>query len=119
MHGTRPFTVASAQRTLPLVKRIVADILSAAEKLRSPDAKRNDAETRRLVAQVESHMRELEQIGCQYKDWDFKIGLVDFPTVINGEDVLLCWRSDEPEIRWYHTYNGGYAGRRQIPEGLL
>lgn len=113
------FTVAQAQRTLPLVKRIVADILATANRLRNPDAKRNEAEKRKLVADLESLVKELEQVGCQYKDWDFKLGLVDFPAMIDGEEVLLCWRSDESEIRWYHSYNGGYAGRRPIPEALL
>ena len=119
MSAGKQFTVAEAQRTLPLVRRIVADILATAGCLRDPETKRNSAETRRLVAQLESLMKELEQLGCQYKDWDFSIGLVDFPSVINGEDVLLCWRSDEPEIRWYHSYNGGYAGRRPIPADLV
>ena len=64
-------------------------------------------------------MRELETIGCYYKDWGFDKGLIDFPARIGGEDVYLCWRSDENEVAWYHPVEGGYAGRRPIPAELL
>ena len=66
-----------------------------------------------------SEFKELEQVGCFYKDWNFTLGLVDFPAIIAGKEVLLCWRSDEPEVRFYHTQEDGYTGRRPIPEELL
>jgi hypothetical protein len=64
-------------------------------------------------------MKELEALGCFYKDWNFDLGLVDFPALIDGEEVLLCWRSDEPEVRWYHPLDGGYSGRKPIPENII
>ncbi|MBK8179453.1 MAG: DUF2203 family protein [Planctomycetes bacterium] len=62
---------------------------------------------------------ELERIGCSYKGWGFDLGLVDFPGLIAGENVLLCWRSDEPAVVWYHSAEGGFAGRKPIPEEQL
>ena len=59
---------------------------------------------------------ELEGIGCYYKDWNFDAGLVDFPAEVNGEEVLLCWRSDEKAVEWYHTYEDGYSGRKRIEQ---
>ncbi|MBK6680711.1 MAG: DUF2203 family protein [Ignavibacteriales bacterium] len=32
-----------------------------------------------------------------------------------GEEVLLCWKSDEDEIKFYHGYNDGFKGRKEIP----
>ena len=72
-----------------------------------------------LQAQIELLMMELEDLGCFYKDWNFQIGLVDFPAVIDGKEILLCWRSDEEKLQWYHGLDDGYAGRKLIPEKLL
>ena len=79
----------------------------------------NLAEAEKLVETVNGFLSELEDLGCHYKDWNFEIGLVDFPAIIDDEEVLLCWRSDEDELMYYHSVEGGYAGRTRIPEQLL
>jgi hypothetical protein len=118
MRAKRHFTVDEANRTLPLVRRIVADILSAGQHLR--DAAKATAggeqlsQQQRLEKQLKDLLGELEQLGCFYKDWNYTVGLVDFPALIEDEEVLLCWRSDEPEIRFYHRYTDGYAGRKPL-----
>ena len=73
---------------------------------------------RGLVGELEDCMAELERLGCFYKDWNFSVGLVDFPALIDGEEVFLCWRTDEPVILHYHGIEDGYAGRRPLPEEL-
>lgn len=118
---TKYFTPAEAKKTLPLVKQIVRDILNDASQLneisQSVGFDFNESRVaRQLAANVDKYMRELEEIGCYYKDWDFKTGLVDFPSVIDNEEVLLCWRSDEVDILFYHGVNDGYVGRKPIPE---
>ena len=55
---------------------------------------------------------ELALIGVQLKDAD--TGLLDFPSLREGEEVLLCWRVGEPAVEWYHGLEDGYAGRRRI-----
>ncbi len=120
----RKFTPVQANRTLPLVRRIVADILEKAGEIRearkrpvrTDDARDHMAS---LEAQLGELMGELEQIGCSYKDWGYSYGLVDFPGQIDGEDVLLCWRTDEPRVEWFHPIETGFAGRRRIPPALL
>jgi hypothetical protein len=120
----RKFTPKEANRTLPLVRRIVADILAKAAQLRAASLvpQRTD-DAKDLVAELEGHlhelMRELDSIGCSYKDWGFRHGLVDFPATIDGEEVLLCWRTDEPHVGWYHRAEAGFAGRKRIPAELL
>jgi hypothetical protein len=40
--------------------------------------------------------------------------LVDFPAVIDGHDVLLCWLEGEPDLGWYHPTELGFPGRRRL-----
>lgn len=142
MEFRRCFSRAEAVRTLPLVKRIVADILDTGRSLReyleetTPQRARAAAAAgntrgeqlraaRRLFdedptiqehrAALLEYMAEMDSIGCLYKDWSFDVGLVDFPAIIDGEQVFLCWRSDESELAFYHRIEDGYAGRRPLP----
>ena len=117
------FTIQEANKRLPLVKKIVSDIHTKAERFRSlvthikADSLPNEALA--LQAEIEELMAEIEDLGCYYKDWNFKTGLVDFPAIIEERQVLLCWRSDEEKIIWYHGFEDGYAGRRLIPQTYL
>ena len=45
---------------------------------------------------------------------DIASGLVDFPAVVDGEEIYLCWLVDEPEIGWWHELDAGFAGRRRL-----
>lgn len=118
------FTPREAKKTLPLVKNIVRDILKDALMVKTISESLNgkiegNEEIAMLTANVESYMAELIELGCFYKDWNFQIGLVDFPSLIDGEEVMLCWRSDEEDILYYHGLSEGYAGRKLIPEEFL
>ncbi len=123
----RLFTPVHANRTLPLVRRIVEDILRAGRELRTvlESNEVSDVDTdggvraTELREEIRKLIAELEGIGCFYKDWGFDKGLVDFPSKIEGRRVLLCWRSDESSVAFYHGYEDGYAGRRPIPAALL
>ncbi len=123
MKSTKLFTPQEANRMLPHVRRIVSDINEAGKELKS----RAKTETigdespafQLRLRQMEKLIEELESLGCYYKDWNFEVGLVDFPSIIDGEHVLLCWRSDEPNIRFFHSYEAGYPGRQRIPECYL
>jgi hypothetical protein len=54
----------------------------------------------------------IQSTGCVVKDLD--IGLLDFPSRINNEDVYLCWQLGEDRIRFYHRQDEGFAGRKPI-----
>lgn len=114
------FTPSEAKRTLPLVKKIVEDILSTAKeiKLLAEDYDgdvQDNPQFNKLMNQLNSFLKELEEIGCLFKDVNFSVGLVDFPAIINNKEVYLCWRSDEKEILYYHDIEAGYQGRKLIP----
>ena len=101
---TKYFTPIEARRTLPLVKNIVKDILDTTKEIR-------------LIADdLNGKIENNPKIGCYYKDWNFTIGLIDFPAIIDGKEVFLCWKSDEDDIIYYHDIEAGFAGRKLIPE---
>ena len=125
MIETKHFTPLEAQNTLPLVKKIVKDILDTSREIRligeelQDEHVKNDSRIKKMAEEINGFMSELEEIGCFYKDWNFTIGLVDFPAVIDNKDVMLCWKSDEDDIRFYHNIDAGYSGRKPIPEEYL
>jgi len=65
-----------------------------------------------LARELQDVVDELASIGIQLKDAD--AGLLDFPAVREGEDVLLCWSVGEPAVEWWHGLEDGYAGRQRI-----
>lgn len=122
--GTKIFTVKEANQTLPLVRRIVADILATGSCIRDLTFEKgrqtqDDHRVNELLDRLDEHFEELDELGCMYKDWNFTTGLVDFPAVVNGREVLLCWRTDEPSVTHYHDPQDGYPGRKIIPAEWL
>jgi hypothetical protein len=78
------------------------------------------AELAETAEEVEREARELAEAideivarGAEVKDIDE--GLIDFPALRRGETVLLCWKLGEEDIRYWHTAEGGFAGRRPLP----
>jgi hypothetical protein len=65
-----------------------------------------------LVQIISEGLEALEALGGEPKDLD--TGLVDFPAIIGGESVLLCWRYGEKSIDYYHNLSDGFAGRKPI-----
>ena len=118
------FTPKEANQILPGVKNLVEEILTKANEMRfiisKPDPSQEfNTRLDDLDQQMKNLMGKLEDMGCYYKDWNFEIVLVDFPAIIHGQEALLCWRSDEPQVAWFHGLEDGYAGRRPISNGLI
>ena len=55
----------------------------------------------------------LQRLGLLVKDLDR--GLVDFPALRDGEEVLLCWQVGEDEVAYWHGVDEGFAGRKPLP----
>jgi hypothetical protein len=68
-----------------------------------------------LQMEARTLMNNIDRMGAELKDID--IGLVDFPALINGEEVLLCWRLGEDRIAYYHSRESGFMGRKPITDG--
>jgi hypothetical protein len=57
-------------------------------------------------------LQEIADLGVQVKDPDS--GLLDFPSEVDGEPALLCWRVGEPRIAFWHSPEEGFAGRKPL-----
>ncbi|HEX4311072.1 MAG TPA: DUF2203 domain-containing protein [Acidobacteriaceae bacterium] len=65
-----------------------------------------------LVQRAKDALQEIDAIGVQIKDLD--TGLLDFPCLLAGETVLLCWKRGEAQIDFWHRVEDGFAGRQPI-----
>jgi hypothetical protein len=126
----RHFTLEQAEATLPLVRRIVNDLLDLHPRWRTAvaafeaeqaavsangetsSARALRLEAGRLAGEIEACLDEFEQIGCVFKGFD--AGLVDFPATLEGRDIYLCWQYNEPRIEYWHEIDGGFAGRQPL-----
>ncbi|MBL8236975.1 MAG: DUF2203 domain-containing protein [Bryobacterales bacterium] len=66
---------------------------------------------------LEQELGSLAEMGVEVKD--LEVGLIDFPAWYRGEEVLLCWRIGEEEIRYWHGVTEGFRGRKEIDEAFL
>ena len=125
------FTVDDANRTLPLVRRIVSDAVRdylrwqdkvreyeevAANRLLSQpneDAERLERETAQLARDIDGYIAEMRELGVEMKGFD--TGLVDFPGEMDGKPVLLCWQLGEESVQYWHEEDAGFAGRQPLP----
>ncbi len=139
----RWFSVDEANRMLPLVKRIVADIVSLSKELGHCHARIDalegesmsgasdsldidewdQAEWDRIQREIvegenrlEEFVRELTQLGVEFRQAN--IGEVDFQTRIDGRPAFLCWRLGEPEVAFWHPEDAGFEERQALLEGV-
>lgn len=75
-------------------------------------AARRRAERERTLQEVRDTLAEMEEIGVQVKD--LEKGLLDFPSLMEGREVLLCWKLGEKKIGYWHTPEEGFAGRKPL-----
>ena len=74
-----------------------------------------EEEFEREGREVARCVEQLEGLGVLVKDLDR--GLVDFPALRDGEEVLLCWEVGEDEVAFWHGVDEGFAGRKLLPFG--
>jgi hypothetical protein len=67
-----------------------------------------------LVDELEDLIREIESCGGQFKG--LELGLVDFPSEIEGQLGLLCWQYGEKEITHWHPLDSGFDSRQPLPK---
>jgi len=75
-------------------------------------AARRRTEREKALQEARDTLAEMDEIGVQVKD--LEKGLLDFPSLLEGQEVLLCWKQGEEEIGYWHTPEDGYAGRKPL-----
>ncbi len=132
--GKRYFSLEQANRSLVLVSRITADILSDYQKVldqqeilevhqrrhQDSEATSTQAVIYDLVERLQSYADELLAIGGEMRDW--ATGAIDFPCLENGREISLCWQHGESTVCHWHYNDEACSSRRGIstlqPESL-
>jgi hypothetical protein len=70
------------------------------------------ADRDQLVERLQQAVTHIQETGCVVKD--LEMGLIDFPSFRNGEEVYLCWKLGEEHIEWWHGIDEGFAGRKRL-----
>ena len=66
----------------------------------------------RALAGMQQILADFQQRQIFIKD--LKRGLLDFPAILGGKEVFLCWESDEEDIEFWHDLESGYSGREKL-----
>ena len=116
------FSLEQANRSLPLVSRIVRDIVNTHERATQLQAKVEQSSAKaakvvqaqldRALEDLQDYVDELKTVGVELKDYD--TGLIDFPGKHQGKDVYLCWRRGEEKVEHWHEVEAGFAGRKPV-----
>lgn len=123
----RYYTPGEANEALPAVSRLLdaatdrarryQQIVAAVREGGSTDPRARRAalrEAEQLRREVMELLEELSDLGVEIKG--LEQGLVDFPALRRGVEVLLCWRRGESEVAFWHTAQGGFAARQPIAD---
>jgi len=131
---TKRFSLDEANRMLPLVSRIVRDILEhyrewqrtveafeiAATLSRSekptPEAETLQHEAQVLARDIQAFVGELSRLELEFKG--FELGLVDFPAECEGRNISWCWKHGEATVSHWHDADAGYSSRQPV-EAIL
>jgi hypothetical protein len=132
----RYFTRNEAEELLPLIARCVAQAREEKRRIEGLDHELAQAVTKimvlggsvppygklaatreereQVVAQLQEVLATIAQTGCLVKD--LEQGLVDFPSLVGGEEAYLCWKLGEERIGYWHGLDEGFAGRKPLDD---
>jgi hypothetical protein len=110
--------VAEVQLLLPVLDEIVALRADAAELAAAaaggpPTSLGSLPELKAAQAQLDHLLTRVQEAGAELKG--LAPLLLDFPSELDGTDVLLCWLEGDRALGWYHRVDLGFAGRRPLP----
>jgi hypothetical protein len=134
----RTFTLDEAQSLLPVLESLLRGAINSKKIMDEVDAEqqalhhriflnggmfldivplaRRKAEHARAEQRAKDALAEIDSIGVQVKD--IEIGLLDFPCVVEGTIILLCWKLGETSITHWHGTDEGFAGRKPIDQRI-
>ncbi|HEY6305020.1 MAG TPA: DUF2203 domain-containing protein [Candidatus Angelobacter sp.] len=139
MPKMKTFTLEQAHKLLPVLKSLLKQSMAGKQIIDQAEKEHQDLKHRILLSgglsvdvaavarrraerdtalqETKDAIAEINSIGVQVKDLD--IGLLDFPCALEDEIVLLCWRYGEDEIRFWHSQEEGFKGRKPIDQRIL
>lgn len=134
----RIFTIEGANAALPLVRAIVTDLAQLSREVIERRRRLSFLMDGRAADSDDPYREELVQIGEELEKDNRRLreyveelrelgveptsgpeGLVDFPAIVDGRKVYLCWKLGEPEVLHWHEMDAGYRERQPLTESSL
>lgn len=134
----RTFTLQEAQVLLPVLKSLLRQAIDGRKLVETIESEFQElaqkiflsggllveigrmaarhAERDKTEQRIKDALAEIDATGVQVKD--LEIGLLDFPCIVDGKTILLCWKVGEDRITHWHGLEEGYAGRKPIDETI-
>jgi len=134
----RTFTLDEAQSLLPVLESLLRTAIHSKKLMEETEAEmlalnqriflnggthvdvipiaRRKAERAKAEQRAKDALAEIDSIGVQVKD--LNIGLLDFPCLVDGQIILLCWKLGEKSITHWHGTQEGFAGRKPVDERI-
>ena len=133
------FNVEEAELLLPAVEKLLRSAIESKKHLEEADQALTDArqhimnqggslpdrsllvrlgqQREKSVGQLQETLQEIGSSGVLVKDLD--TGLIDFPCLLNDQEVYLCWKLGEGHIEFWHHVEDGFAGRKKVDQEFL
>ncbi|MFL5685112.1 MAG: DUF2203 domain-containing protein [Chloroflexota bacterium] len=67
-----------------------------------------------VIDQMQAGVARIDDLGITLRE--IETGLVDFPALVSGRQIWLCWRLGEGDIEWWHELSDGFGGRKPLIE---
>jgi len=124
-HFKKHYTRDEARAMLPKIRQWLTQLAESRKRLEKHDQKLarilsggQDAggdtvnHWVRSLAEIKEILGTFQKREIQIKDLDR--GLIDFPAIVAGKEVFLCWEQDEKDIEFWHDLQSGYGGRERL-----
>jgi hypothetical protein len=131
---SKTFTLSEAQTLLPVLEALLRKAQTAGARageleremqqlsqkiflaggmhVNVAQAAKRRAGREKALQETKDTLAEIDEIGVQVKD--LEQGLLDFPCLMEGQIVLLCWKLGEKEIGYWHSTEDGFEGRKPL-----
>lgn len=123
---TKHYSVEEAEEMIPQLRLWLTELRRHRDQLQTVDGRLGQLmaaggdsggnlvnDSVRHIAGVQKYLAYFRDLELQIKDIDR--GLVDFPAIVAGREVYLCWEQDEESIEFWHDLESGFAGRARLP----
>jgi hypothetical protein len=91
-----------------------AQVVTNGGDLTPSDFAEADAELEQAATELARIVERIQSEGVLIKDLDR--GLLDFPALRDGEEILLCWQLGEEQVEYWHSLEEGFAGRKPLDD---
>lgn len=119
------YTIDRANERVPELGKMLGLLRDQRDELRELKAAHDSTgvadDRRRLRFRMQGLVDQMQATVARIDSWgitlrDIETGLIDFPALVNGRQVWLCWRLGEGPVEWWHELDAGFSGRQSLAD---